>query len=370
MRAIICIFLIFVCCIFTASALDDYDYYQSISYSACDQAIYQQDVIIHRTTGDAYEETSGGLNIWHLYVDDHCQVDFDDVRFSDPKGTELAYHLCSGYDSTEAKFVVNMTTANTDSHITMLYGNDLAVSTSNVSNTYVYFDDFEAGMSGWSSSGTYRFQIVSPGYDEIGNALKISAYRSSWGTSYWNGYKSIYFPGYPVQISVYTKGRYVGDSYDTYHAIGVNSDVLTSYTSGSSWRKIKTTANYTGYNTIKLLLRSYWYKGEMSTYWDNLCIRAYSATPPTASDFSGEIYAGYVNVRSYPGYNIPTDPDADGLYEDVNGNGRLDFQDIMIFFQYNAWAKANQPKVECWDWSGNGAIEFSDVQAFWEAEFT
>lgn len=109
------------------------------------------------------------------------------------------------------------------------------------------------------------------------------------------------------------------------------------------------------------------YNGNVA-YWDNLVIRAYSATPPTASDFSGEIYAGY--VRSYPGYNIPTDPDADGLYEDVNGNGRLDFQDIMIFFQYNAWAKANQPKVECWDWSGNGAIEFSDVQAFWEAEFT
>jgi PKD repeat protein len=77
------------------------------------------------------------------------------------------------------------------------------------------------------------------------------------------------------------------------------------------------------------------------------------------------------DVTAYPGYDDPpTDQNGDGLYEDVNGNGRLDFQDIMIFFQYNAWAQANQPNVSCFDWSGNGAIEFSDVQKFWESEFT
>jgi PKD repeat protein len=107
-----------------------------------------------------------------------------------------------------------------------------------------------------------------------------------------------------------------------------------------------------------------------SGYWDNLIVHTYSATPPSASEFSGEL-AFSNDVISYPGHDTkPTDPDADGLYEDVNGNGRLDFQDIMIFFQYNAWAQANQPNVSCFDWSGNGAIEFSDVQKFWESEFT
>jgi len=74
---------------------------------------------------------------------------------------------------------------------------------------------------------------------------------------------------------------------------------------------------------------------------------------------------------AYPGYdNPPTDQNNDGLYEDVNGNGRVDFSDIMVFFQYNGWAANNQPNASCFDWSGNGAIEFSDVSAFWEAEFT
>jgi PKD repeat protein len=44
-----------------ASALDGYDYYQTIEYAACDQEIYQQDIIIHRSAGTAYNETAGGI---------------------------------------------------------------------------------------------------------------------------------------------------------------------------------------------------------------------------------------------------------------------------------------------------------------------
>jgi PKD repeat protein len=29
----------------------------------------------------------------------------------------------------------------------------------------------------------------------------------------------------------------------------------------------------------------------------------------------------------------PTDPDGDGVFEDVNGNGQLDFDDIVELFQ-------------------------------------
>ena len=76
-----------------ASALDGYDYYQTIEYAACDQEIYQQDIIIHRTTGTAYNETAGGLETWHIFVGDHCQADYDDVRFTNSTGAELAYYL-------------------------------------------------------------------------------------------------------------------------------------------------------------------------------------------------------------------------------------------------------------------------------------
>jgi len=35
------------------SALDGYAYYQTVEYAACDQETYQQDIVVHRTTGTA-----------------------------------------------------------------------------------------------------------------------------------------------------------------------------------------------------------------------------------------------------------------------------------------------------------------------------
>ncbi|RLJ00995.1 MAG: hypothetical protein DRP08_06080 [Candidatus Aenigmatarchaeota archaeon] len=40
-----------------------------------------------------------------------------------------------------------------------------------------------------------------------------------------------------------------------------------------------------------------------------------------------------LRVVQFPGCtNPPTDPDDDGLYEDINGNGRKDFNDVVKFF--------------------------------------
>ena len=56
----------------------------------------------------------------------------------------------------------------------------------------------------------------------------------------------------------------------------------------------------------------------------------------------------------------PTDPDGNNLYEDLNGNGRKDFQDVVLYFTYLEWIAANEP-VAVFDYSGNGRIDFSDV---------
>ena len=62
-----------------------------------------------------------------------------------------------------------------------------------------------------------------------------------------------------------------------------------------------------------------------------------------------------------PGLSLsPTDPDHDGLYEDVNGNGRLDFSDIVVFYKNTAWVAANEP-VASFDFNHNGSIGFDDV---------
>ena len=125
-----------------ASALDGYDYYQTIEYAACDQEIYQQDIVIHRTTGTAYNETAGGLETGHIYVGEHCQEDYDDVRFTNSTG-ELAYYLWPDYDSSSARFTVRLEGATSAGGLLVWYGNPSATTTSSGKDTYLLFDHFE-----------------------------------------------------------------------------------------------------------------------------------------------------------------------------------------------------------------------------------
>jgi PKD repeat protein len=60
------------------------------------------------------------------------------------------------------------------------------------------------------------------------------------------------------------------------------------------------------------------------------------------------------------GAGLPADTDGDGLYEDVNGNGRADFADVVLFFDRMDWVAANEP-VALFDYNANGRIDFADV---------
>jgi PKD repeat protein len=60
------------------------------------------------------------------------------------------------------------------------------------------------------------------------------------------------------------------------------------------------------------------------------------------------------------GVGAPMDLDGDGRYEDVNGNGRLDFADVTLYFNQMTWIAANEPLAP-FDYNGNGRIDFADV---------
>ena len=60
------------------------------------------------------------------------------------------------------------------------------------------------------------------------------------------------------------------------------------------------------------------------------------------------------------GTALPTDTNADGLYDDVNGNGRADFTDIVLYFNEMTWITANEP-VTAFDCNKNGRIDFADI---------
>ncbi len=60
------------------------------------------------------------------------------------------------------------------------------------------------------------------------------------------------------------------------------------------------------------------------------------------------------------GTGVPTSTANDGRCDDVNGNGRRDFNDVVLFFNQLSWIAANEP-VAAFDYNANGRIDFADV---------
>ncbi len=56
----------------------------------------------------------------------------------------------------------------------------------------------------------------------------------------------------------------------------------------------------------------------------------------------------------------PADLDLDGDFEDVNGNQRRDFADVVMLFNQMTWIAANEP-VSAFDYNANGRIDVADV---------
>jgi len=66
-----------------------------------------------------------------------------------------------------------------------------------------------------------------------------------------------------------------------------------------------------------------------------------------------------------PGGSPPTDPDGDGRFEDVNGNGRLDYDDVVLLFQ-EFDSDAVRMNEEAYDFNENGRLDFDDIVALYE----
>lgn len=57
---------------------------------------------------------------------------------------------------------------------------------------------------------------------------------------------------------------------------------------------------------------------------------------------------------------LPADPDHDGFYDDLNGDTTLDDADVTLFFEQLDWIAANEP-VSAFDMNGNGRVDFDDI---------
>jgi 2',3'-cyclic-nucleotide 2'-phosphodiesterase (5'-nucleotidase family) len=95
-----------------------------------------------------------------------------------------------------------------------------------------------------------------------------------------------------------------------------------------------------------------------------------SAVTVSVSGFDNEtggtadlaIREGQVSVGPEPVVSgrSPTDSDGDGLYEDVNGNGRADYDDVVVLFE-NLNREAITANAAAYDFNGNGRLDYDDV---------
>ena len=58
--------------------------------------------------------------------------------------------------------------------------------------------------------------------------------------------------------------------------------------------------------------------------------------------------------------NPPTDPDNDVIIENQNEDGKVDNEDIGLFFDHIDWIQENEP-ISPFDFNGNDRRDFADV---------
>jgi len=342
-----------------ASALDGYDYYQTIEYAACDQEVYQQDIVIHRTTGTAYNETSGGLETWHIYVGDHCREDYGDIRFTNSTGAELAYYLWPDYNSSSARFCVRLEGADQSGALVIWYGNPTATTTSDGDATYHFFDQFDGATldtTKWTNSGNSGEVTISGGEA----VLRAAATSSNCFNRYLTSKRSFDTAG---NITVEIRAQYnpnganragvniaAGRGNRIYYGDGVygaSARIMITPNVDRKWYRdstalsasfVETNTNVYRFDIYQSGTRADYYANNVCAYqnqtitfrsfpyvelyiatWDTgnnpklhvdyVLVRTYSATPPAALTFSGEretISSGTITVRPRASATIPT----------------------------------------------------------------
>jgi len=76
-------------------------------------------------------------------------------------------------------------------------------------------------------------------------------------------------------------------------------------------------------------------------------------------------FAMTITAQAIPGYPIPTDPDGDGIYEDLNGNEIFDYDDVVVYYDNMEWIEKNMPRAP-FDFNHNGLIDFDDVVCIYD----
>lgn len=116
---------------------------------------------------------------------------------------------------------------------------------------------------------------------------------------------------------------------------------------------------------------SWFLSGAPDPRWNDDDLRELRQVPGTAFEAvdvsslmldpnSGE--ARGVGPGPFPGHASPGDHDGDDLYEDVNGNGRSDFADVVLLFNHADLVARSGWEVY-YDFNNNSRFDFADIVA-------
>lgn len=160
--------------------LSDWGYRKShvIGGSTEDASInYQVRIKVHYGSGtDSTDD---------VYCSSHCRTDFGDIRFTNSdKETELSYFIEEKVNSDYAYIWIKITDDlhNLSSTIYIYYGKASETTTSNGTNTFILFDDFETweagGPTGWIVSGSWSYEAGCAKCTSSGSLVRALAHEN------------------------------------------------------------------------------------------------------------------------------------------------------------------------------------------------
>jgi len=260
--------------------------------SATQLTNYQVKLTIYKGTGTSSDST--------MYCNGHCNDNFSDLRFA-LLGLPQPYWIESYVSGVSAIVWVKIGTI-LNTTLEIYYGNAIATSESNATNTFILFDDFSGDLSKWTiNSGSWsivsgKLQTTSTGSGSITSGISLSRNEyitTTINVSQDNQYGTAINIPNPVKLFyAYNQlSYYAGSEIKAYPPLTANTDYKIEIWRNSSSIIIK--INNTQYistsdigSTGVFSLDHDMYSG-ITIKFSNILIRNYS-TDPTHSTWTNE----------------------------------------------------------------------------------
>lgn len=304
----------------------------ALSYSGEGSWQYHKDITISNDGGSALNDYQVLVNLTSDNFPQKASISGDDIIFVDAGNNELNYWIESwDHDSHTAKIWVNVTNipAAGSTVIRMYYGNPNAISASNGTKTFEFFDDFEddligetpAGWVFWSGDGKGRYTATADYRYDGAKSLKVVS--SNWGDTSLNhklskhvsnsvfqlkaypisstyGNHGFYISNYPhrIEYTLFSSNsmstRYFSPNYpDAYHSTtGTfrtnewNTLEIRSLNGGfelySNGNKVHEVQDFGVYNFTDIFIEVD-NADSRTSYWDQVIIRKYTSPEPSVN---------------------------------------------------------------------------------------